>query len=75
MILEVDLDRTTYLNELLRKNISALDNITFCLTSPNDPDKTDDYTAIRTRILRELHRLKAIEKLNMKGDTESREKT
>ena len=63
---------TTYLNERLRANTPEQQNKTFCFHYPGSPDKPEDHTTIKTRILRELLEPEEKEKLNTQDDTESR---
>ena len=72
MIPDGDRDLTTYLNELHRTNEPDQQNSIFWFPTPENPGKTEDQTPIQTRILKKLRELQQKEKLNPKGDAESR---
>ena len=54
VVLECDLDLTTYLNELLRRNKPELKNETLSFPSPDFFCKTEDKTPIQTRFYNEI---------------------
>ena len=72
MIPEGDPDLINYLTELLRTNKPDQQNNGFSFPTPENPGNTNDHTPIQTRILKELRELQLKEKLNPKGDIESR---
>ena len=72
MIPEGDPNLVTYLTELLRSNKPDQQNNTFWFPTPENPGNTADQTPLQTRILTELCELQLREKLNPKGDSESR---
>ena len=54
MILEEDPDLTTSLKKLLKNNRTEQQSSTFCFRTPKNPNKTEDYTTKKTRILKEI---------------------
>ena len=71
---EGDPELTTYQSELLRTNKPEQQSNTFWFPTPKNPGNIEDHTPIQTRILEELRELQEKEKLNPKGDVESRMK-
>ena len=74
MIPEGDPDLTIYLNEILRTKKPEQQNNTFWFPTPENPGKTEAHTPIKALILKELRELQEKEKLNPKGDVDSRMK-
>ena len=72
MIQPGDLDLSAYLNELLRTNNLEQQNNTFWFPTPENSAKSEDYTPIQTRILKEKNELKDEEKLNPQDSPEIR---
>ena len=69
MIPQGDPDLTAYLNELLRTNKPEQQNNTFWFPTLESPAKLEDYTPIRTKLLKELIELNEKEKLNPQDST------
>ena len=69
LIQQGDPDLTAYLNEFLRMNETELQNNTFWFTIIENPGTSQDYTPIKTRILKKLTELKEKEKLNPQQST------
>ena len=74
MIPEGDPDLTTYLSKLLRTNKPEQQNNSFWFTPTEKPGKTDDHTPIQIRIIAKLRELQEKDKLNPKGEIESKMK-
>ena len=74
LIPEGDPDLVFYLTELLKMNKPDQQNNTNWFLTPENPGNLEDHTLIHTRSLKELRELQQKDKLNPKGDIQSRTK-
>ena len=66
-----DTELTAYLNQLLRAIEPKLRSNVFWFPTPKTLGRTEDFTRIETGILKEIQKLKAKEKPNLREDAES----